>query len=178
MHSFKFFGFGFLLLVSVIMVVITALPHEEISKTPAHRQQARWESDPTIAGRPEGVGEDTFHGSQFQFFDELGFVKGSPGVEAAPVFLYARTIERMVFYPPPIIMTRRRNTERYQNRIHAIQRAQSSSDQIPRNRIPDRVTNVERGVQIRGQIALTRAPTMAVGDSTAKMLELIAGDDD
>ncbi|MCJ1430265.1 hypothetical protein MMC29_008182, partial [Sticta canariensis] len=95
MHSFKFFGFGFFFLASVIMVMITALPHEGISKNPAHRQQARWENEATVPRRPEGVGADTFHGSQFEFFDELGFVKGSPGVEAAPVFLYARTLQRM-----------------------------------------------------------------------------------
>ncbi|MCJ1427845.1 hypothetical protein MMC29_005751 [Sticta canariensis] len=95
MNSFKFFSFGFLLLASVIMVMITALPQEGISTNPAQRLQARGEGDATIPDRPEGVGADTFHGSQFQFFDELGFVKGSPGVEAAPVFLYARTQDEL-----------------------------------------------------------------------------------
>jgi len=46
---------------------------------------------PRIPERPSGVGPNSFHGIQFQYFDDLGFVSGSPGVEAAPVFLYART---------------------------------------------------------------------------------------
>ena len=84
------------------MVMITALPQEGVSKNPAQRLQARGEGDVTIPDRPEGVGADAFHGSQFQFFDELGFVNGSPGVEAAPVFLYARTQEKLVLYPPSL----------------------------------------------------------------------------
>ena len=75
-------------------------------------------------------------------------------------------------------MNWRGNTERYPNRIHAIQRVQSPSDRTPRNQIPGRATDAERGVPIRGQIAPTQDPTMAVGDSNAKMLELIAGNYD
>lgn len=87
----------------MIMAMITALPHEGISKNLTQRRQARGEPGaaiPAIPDRPEDVGENTFHGSQFQFFDEIGFVKGSPGVEAAPVFLYARTRDSMVLYLP------------------------------------------------------------------------------
>lgn len=78
-----------------------ALPHEMTSKDPAQGRQVRREEIPTIPSRPESVGEDTFHGSQFQFFDELGFVAGSPGVEAAPVFLYSRTQSTFVWHTSP-----------------------------------------------------------------------------
>ncbi|KAI4246345.1 MAG: hypothetical protein L6R40_002013 [Gallowayella cf. fulva] len=45
---------------------------------------------PAIPKRPDAVGPNSFHVSQFVFFDNIGFVDGSPGVEAAPVFLFAR----------------------------------------------------------------------------------------
>ena len=46
---------------------------------------------PQIPERPTGVGLNSYHGVQFNYMDEIGFVPGSPGVEAAPVFLYSRT---------------------------------------------------------------------------------------
>lgn len=108
MTNFLFLTFGLLMLASMITVMASALPHEGILKHPAQRLQARQDDIPAIPHRPEGVGADAFHGSQFQFFDELGFVAGSPGVEAAPVFLYSRTRSRFVLRPA-IFVTRRRD---------------------------------------------------------------------
>lgn len=87
MTSFRFFSFVLLVLASVV----AALPREGISNDLGQRYQVRRQDIPTIPPRPEGVGAESFHGSQFQFFDEHGFVAGSPGVEAAPVFLFSRT---------------------------------------------------------------------------------------
>lgn len=87
MTSFRFFSFVLLVLASVV----AALPHEGISNDVGQRYQVRRQNIPAIPPRPEGVGAESFHGSQFQFFDEHGFVAGSPGVEAAPVFLFSRT---------------------------------------------------------------------------------------
>lgn len=95
MTGLSFITVTFLLLVSMI----TALPHEGISWSPTQQHEVRRGDIPTIPPRPEGIGADAFHGSQFQFFDEHGFVAGSPGVEAAPVFLYSRTQSIFVSYP-------------------------------------------------------------------------------
>lgn len=45
---------------------------------------------PPIPPRPANVGNQTFHTSQFDFFEEIGFVPGSPAVETSPVFLFGR----------------------------------------------------------------------------------------
>lgn len=95
MSSFRFIIFAFLVVAAMIM----ALPEERsFEMTPAQRRQSRREGIPEMPPRPEGVVAGTFHGSQFQFFDELGFVAGSPGVEAAPVFLYSRTQSIFVWH--------------------------------------------------------------------------------
>lgn len=110
MTTFRFRTFGLLMLASMIALLVSALPHEGISKQPAvQRLQPRGGGDniPAIPRRPEGVGADAFHGSQFQFFDEHGFVAGSPGVEAAPVFLYSRTQSiYVVAFSPSLYETR------------------------------------------------------------------------
>ena len=41
--------------------------------------------------RPDGADKNSFHNVQFEDFDGIGMVDGSPGVEAAPIFLFART---------------------------------------------------------------------------------------
>lgn len=87
MATFKVFSFVFLILASVI----TALPHAVIPSDLGQSHPIRRSDIPAIPPRPEGIDIEAFHGSQFQFFDERGFVAGSPGVEAAPVFLYSRT---------------------------------------------------------------------------------------
>lgn len=95
MAGFLFTTFAFLLLISII----SGLLHEGIPTSPTQQRRVRRGDIPTIPPRPEGVGADAFHGSQFQFFDEHGFVAGSPGVEAAPVFLYSRTQSAFVWCP-------------------------------------------------------------------------------
>ena len=56
--------------------------------------------DKGIPSRPAGIGNRTFHGSQFRHIEEIGFVAGSPAVEAAPVFLYGRAWNQMVGLHP------------------------------------------------------------------------------
>ncbi len=68
---------------------VTAIPL--FSSPNPNRPQHLRTSIPSIPDRPAGVGPSSFHGSQFQFFNDIGFVAGSPDVEAAPVFLYSRT---------------------------------------------------------------------------------------
>ena len=102
MTTFRFLAVGLFMLASMITFMISALPHDGISKQPAQRLQLRGDDIPAIPHRPEGVGADAFHGSQFQFFDEHGFVAGSPGVEAAPVFLYSRTQSIYVLHLPSL----------------------------------------------------------------------------
>ena len=79
------------IIVGVLLPLISALPQFTISE-PVHLRR----NVPQPPPRPEGVSQDNFHGSQFQFFDDIGFVAGSPGVEAAPVFLYSRTDPKTV----------------------------------------------------------------------------------
>ena len=67
-----------------LLALVASLPQ---SKTRFRRQDA----PPPPPPRPDNVAPDTFHGSQFDNFDSVGFAPGSPGVDAAPVFLYART---------------------------------------------------------------------------------------
>ncbi|KAG8534388.1 uncharacterized protein KY384_001233 [Bacidia gigantensis] len=69
-----------------ILSLVNALPQLQSRNPLATRDDI-----PPIPPRPDNVGKETFHGSQFQFFDQHGFVAGSPGVEAAPVFLFSRT---------------------------------------------------------------------------------------
>lgn len=77
------------LVLCVCLPLTTALPWV-CSSNPAHPNHFRRDI-PAIPDRPQGVGPNSFYGSQSQFFDDIGFVAGSPGVEAAPVFLYSRT---------------------------------------------------------------------------------------
>ncbi|KAI9717019.1 MAG: hypothetical protein M1812_004954 [Candelaria pacifica] len=66
--------------------LVTAIPRP-LSPNPSRASRLRRD----IPSRPDGVSPNSFHGDQFRFFDENGFVAGSPAVEAAPVFLYSRT---------------------------------------------------------------------------------------
>lgn len=104
MTTSRFLALGLLVLAAMTTLMVSALPHEGTSKHPAQRLQGRREDTPAIPRRPKAVGLDAFHGSQFQFFDEHGFVAGSPGVEAAPVFLYSRTQSIYVCIASPIVM--------------------------------------------------------------------------
>lgn len=81
----------------ILISVLCILVFKPVSSNPisfsahhGHPQSVRRDI-PVIPPRPNGVGPNSFHGSQFAFFDDIGFVAGSPGVEAAPVFLYSRT---------------------------------------------------------------------------------------
>ena len=44
-----------------------------------HAGLHRRRTPPLIPPRPEGVGPESFHGSQFDFFDDIGFVAGKFG---------------------------------------------------------------------------------------------------
>lgn len=74
--------------IAILLSSTVAIPFT--SSNPSRQQRLRRDI-PTIPDRPSGVGPNSFHGSQFAAFDDIGFVSGSPGVEAAPVFLYSRT---------------------------------------------------------------------------------------
>ena len=64
------------------IVAKTISPREEVPATPE---------------RPEGIADSSFHGNDFVFLAEKGW---GPAVEAAPVWLFSRTLSTNVFLIP------------------------------------------------------------------------------
>ena len=90
-------NFRLLLLLCLICRYISASPFPQGSPNASSISSSleevfrRDDAPPSTPERPSDIAKTSFHGSQFAFFDKIGFVAGSPGVEAAPVFLYSRT---------------------------------------------------------------------------------------
>lgn len=77
--------------ISLAFLIRSVLSNPIIThRNPPHPQALRRDIPP-IPDRPEGMNPNTFHDNQFIYFDDIGFVNGSPAVEAAPVWLFSRT---------------------------------------------------------------------------------------
>ena len=83
-------NFFYYAVVAVFLLSHRALPFSIALSQNLTQQELPRRAVPSIPPRPAKVGNQTFHTSQFDFFEETGFVPGSPAVETSPVFLFGR----------------------------------------------------------------------------------------
>lgn len=89
-------NFFYYAVVAVFLLSHGALPFSIALSQNSTQQELPRRGAPPIPPRPANVGNQTFHTSQFDFFEEIGFVPGSPAVESSPVFLFGRAKKTFV----------------------------------------------------------------------------------